>query len=84
MGISVDDMRKRINELYDGNFLRIFEMPVHQVIAIYYQKLNSGAFDEAKRIKKNNKGKSNEQIIAEQENYYYQYSIFDYIGKDKE
>jgi hypothetical protein len=87
MGISVDQMRKQINELYDGNFLRIFEMPVHQVIAIYYQKLNSGAFDKAKRIKKNNKGKSNEQVIYEQEHeddYYYQYSIFDYAGKDKE
>ncbi len=87
MGISVNQMRTRINELYQGHFTRIFEMPDHQVIAIYYQKLNKGDFDKAKKIKKNNQNKSNEQIMYEQEHkddYYYQMSIFDYINERKE
>lgn len=67
MGISVDMMRTRINELYNGHFTKIFGMPDNQVIAIYYQKLNGGAFDK----KKNN-------VKSKKPETYYQMSIFDY------
>lgn len=72
MGISVDQMRVRINELYDGHFTKVLTMPEHQVIAIYYQKLSSGAFDEKKKADKQRK--KNKQNA----DYYYQMSIFDY------
>lgn len=70
--LSVPEMRKKINSLYNGHFTRIFSMPENQVMAIYYQKLNSGAFDKKKQ-KKVNKG----EVTG-----YYQMSIFDFIGKE--
>lgn len=70
MGVSVAQMRKKVNELYGGQFTRIFEMPDRQVMAIYFKKLREGAFDKKPKKKK------------EKSPRYYQMSIFDYLGED--
>lgn len=73
--ISVDQMRTKINELYNGNWQQVLTMPNEQVMAIYYQKLNSGAFDKKKQEAK-------KKIKQDFEDYYYQMSIFDYAKEE--
>ena len=68
--MTVEYMRNRINEAYDGRWLAIHSMPDNQIIAIYYSMKEKGKFD----IKKHRSTLSNKTINKERA---VQLSIFD-------
>lgn len=44
--MTVEAMRSKINNLYDGKWTAIYDMPKNQVVAIYFKLLNSGRFNK--------------------------------------
>ena len=54
MGLSVEDMRAAIAEVYKGGrwLYKVENMPDNQVIAVYYSFLEKGMFDKPKRQSK--------------------------------
>ena len=60
--MTVEYMRNRINEAYDGRWLAIRSMPDNQIIAIYHSMKEKGKFD----IPKHRSSLSNKTINKEQ------------------
>lgn len=76
MGLSVDQMRKYLNNMYDGNWTALYSMPDDRIRAIYFTKLRRGDFDKKKRAERRIERKKKEE---NKPSTYYQMTLLDWL-----